>query len=71
MLYSASIERVPIFAQLEEEIIVRLCLMLCTLPALMGSPVIHQGRVAKEMYIINSGRLQVWETPKPGVPAPM
>ena len=40
--------------------------MLKPLPALAGSPVIHQDRVAGEMYIINSGRLQVWETPANG-----
>jgi hypothetical protein len=63
VLYAQTIERVPFFAKLEEEVIVRLCLMLKGTPALKGSPVVHQGRLATEMYIINAGRLQVWETP--------
>lgn len=54
-----TVTRIPIFGQLEVDVIVRLCQMLNTLPALEGSPVILQGRVATEMYIINSGRLQV------------
>ena len=39
----------------------KLCLCLHPIPALRGQPVIVQGRVGTEMYIVNKGRLQVWE----------
>lgn len=49
------------FATLPEEVVSKLCLALQPLPALKGSPVTVQGRVAECMYIVNKGRCQVWE----------
>eukprot|EP01048_Picozoa_sp_COSAG05_P010054 COSAG05_NODE_865_length_6876_cov_357.169396_6_plen_348_part_00 len=67
ILYSETIERVPIFSKLEEEVIVKLCLLLVPIPALKDSPVVIQGRVGSEMYIIIKGKLQVWESSKTSV----
>ena len=49
ILYAQTIQKVPIFFYLEQEVIVQLCLMLRTIPALPGSPVVTQGRLANEM----------------------
>jgi hypothetical protein len=46
---------------MEDDVIAALCLCLRALPALKGSPVILQGRVGEQMYVVNTGRLQVWE----------
>ena len=43
------------------QVIAALCLCLHNIPALKGSPVVIEGRVGEQMYIVNSGRLQVWE----------
>lgn len=59
-LYAGTINKIPIFAKLEEEVIVKLCLALRPLPALAGAPVVRQGFVGEEMYIVNDGKLQVW-----------
>lgn len=61
ILYSDIIERVPIFSRLNDEVIVKLCMLLQPIPALSGNPVIVQGRQGNEMYIVLRGRLQVWE----------
>jgi len=61
VMYASTIARVPIFQSMDEEVIAALCLCLRMIPALEGSPVILQGRVGEEMYVVNSGRLQVWE----------
>lgn len=61
ILYAEIIERVPIFSQLETEVIVKLCMLIQPIPALSGCPVVIQGRQANEMYVVLRGRLQVWE----------
>jgi hypothetical protein len=38
ILYSDIIERVPIFSRLDDEVIVKLCMLLQPIPALRGSP---------------------------------
>ena len=60
-LYTQTVKRVPVFSKLEEELITKLCLCLTQIPALKGTPVVVQGRVADCMYIVNKGRLQNWE----------
>ena len=61
ILYTQTVKHVPVFSQLEEELITKLCLCLTQQPALKGTPVVVQGRVADCMYIVNKGRLQNWE----------
>ena len=57
VMYASTIARVPIFQSMDEEVIAALCLCLRMIPALEGSPVILQGRVGEEMYVVNSGSL--------------
>jgi hypothetical protein len=59
LIYAKTIKAVPMFASLPEEVVSKLCLCLQPLPALAGSPVTVQGRVAECMYIVNKGRCQV------------
>ena len=59
LLYAKTIKSVPMFATLPEEVVSKLCLALQPLPAMKGSPVTVQGRVAECMYLVNNGRCQV------------
>jgi hypothetical protein len=64
MLYAESIRRVPIFSKLNDEIIVKICMSLHSIPATKWDPVVVQGRVASEMYVVNKGKLEVWANSK-------
>lgn len=61
VLYTGLIRKVPIFTPLADEVVSLLCRNLRPLPALKGSPVCIQGRIADCMYIVRNGRLQNWE----------
>eukprot|EP01047_Picozoa_sp_COSAG01_P009835 COSAG01_NODE_410_length_17384_cov_20.323691_2_plen_550_part_00 len=65
-LYGRQLYSVPLFLNLETQILTELCLALVPLPALKGVIIAREGHIGTHMFCVSSGQLKVTEKMKDG-----
>lgn len=65
-LYGRQLYSVPLFLNLESQILTELCLALVPLPALKGVVIAREGHAGTHMFCISAGQIKVTEKMKDG-----
>ena len=58
-MYKSTIARVPLFKDLDEAAMHEICLAMKPLIVLRGAHIFREAQVAREMYVIEQGRIQM------------